>query len=72
MATRNKYRDFQLLEFFEEKLFIEDAWCEVCKTTDIGLFGPNDYQVLGKKFIKGVCRYCGSKVVSEVVEKNVI
>jgi len=72
MATRNKYRDFQLLEFFEKKQFVEAAWCEVCKTTDIGLFGPNDYQVLGKKFIKGVCRNCGSKVVSEIVEKNVI
>lgn len=72
MATRNKNRNFQLLEFFEEKLFIEDAWCEACETADIGLFGPNDYQVLGKKFIKGVCRNCGSKVFSEIIEKNVI
>ena len=72
MTTKNKSRDFQLLEFFDKNLFIEDAWCAVCETADIGLFGPNDYQVMGKIFIKGVCRNCGLKVVSEIVEKNII
>ena len=43
MMTRNKNRNFQLHEFFEEKIFIEDAWCAVCETADIGLFGPNEY-----------------------------
>ncbi len=72
MMTRNKNRNFQLHEFFEEKIFIEDAWCAVCETADIGLFGPNEYEVLDKKFTQGICPTCGAHILSEIVEKYLL
>ena len=62
---------FQLHDFIERKVFIENAWCEVCDEANLGLFGPAELEVYGNKFIHGYCRRCGTKIVSEIIEKNI-
>jgi hypothetical protein len=70
MKKRNSY--FLLHDFFRRKIFIEDAWCGFCDETDPGLFGADEFEVYGDKFILGYCRNCGTKIVSEINEKNIV
>ncbi len=65
----NKNRCFQL-HVLQENLFVEEVWCEECKKSDFGIYGPYEYDVLGKKFIQGICRNCGAKIVSEITHKD--
>ena len=68
---KNKKRCFQLYDLLKENLFVEEVWCEKCKMSDFGIYGPHKYDVLDKKFIQGICRNCGAKVVSEVTHKDI-
>ena len=66
-----KKSHFQLLNFIERKAFIENAWCKVCNEAKVGKFGSTEFKVYEKKFIVGYCRGCETKIVSEIIEKNI-
>jgi hypothetical protein len=66
-----KHCHFQLLDFIERKAFIENAWCSVCNDAKAGKFGSTEYEVYEKKFIVGYCRKCGTKIVSEIIDKTI-
>ncbi len=66
-------QNYQILlpDFFERKVFIENAWCNSCDEANVGIFGPDEFEVYGDKFIRGYCRKCGTKIVSEIIEKHI-
>lgn len=62
---------FQLSNFFEKKTFIDNAWCLACDAeNNIGIFGPAEYEIDGRRFIKGFCSDCGATIVSELIDKT--
>jgi len=60
-----------LHDFFKRNLFIKNAWCDSCDEADAGIFGPDEFEVYGDKYILGYCRNCGTRIVAEIIEKNV-
>ena len=66
---KNNYH-FQLANFFEKKTFIDNPWCGACDAeNNIGIFGPAEYEIEDRKFIKGFCRDCGAVIISELIDK---
>ena len=62
---------FLLHDFSERKVFIENTWCELCDEANLAIFDQNEYEINGSKFILGYCRRCGTKILSEIIEKNI-
>ena len=62
---------FLLYDFIERKVFIENTWCELCDEANLAIFNQNEYEFDGNKFILGYCRRCGTKILSEIIEKNI-
>ena len=69
MNTQN----YQILlpDFFERKVFIENAWCNSCDEANEGIFGPDECEFYGDKFIRGSYGKCGTKIVSEIIVKHI-
>ena len=66
-------QNYQILHnnFFEQNIFIENAWCKSCDKFHVGIFGPEEFEVYGDKYIHAYCRNCGTKFVSEIIKKNI-
>ena len=63
-----KERNFHIRDLAEQKMFSEDTWCGFCNEANLGLNEPIEYEQGGKIFIEGVCKKCGHRVVSEIIE----
>jgi len=62
---------FQLYNFIAENTFIDNPWCGACNAeNNIGIFGPAEYEIDDRRFIKGFCRDCGATIVSELIDKT--
>jgi len=68
--NKNNYH-FLLHDFIERKVFIENTWCELCDEANLAIFKQNEYEINGNTFILGYCRRCGTKILSEIIEKNI-
>jgi len=38
---------------------------------NLAIFNKNEFEINGSKFISGHCRRCGTKILPEVIEKNI-
>jgi hypothetical protein len=63
-----KEKKFHSRNLAEQKMFSEDTWCDFCNEADLGLNKPIEYELGEKIFIEGVCKKCGYRVVSEIIE----
>ena len=62
----------QLHDFFRRRVFIDNPWCGFCDESGVGIFGPDEFDVDGDTYILGYCRKCGIKIVSKIIEKNIV
>ena len=69
LMTR-KHRNLKSRDQFEQEWLIENTWCEHCSAADLGIDNPAEYEENGHVFIEGICRRCGKKVKSEIIEKD--
>ena len=65
--TRNP-RNLNARDQFEREWLIQNTWCDHCSIADLGIDEPSEYEEAGRVFIEGVCRRCGNKVKSEIVD----
>lgn len=65
-----KPRNLNARDQFEREWLIQNTWCDHCSIADLGIDEPSEYEEAGRVFIEGVCRRCGKKVKSEIVESG--
>ena len=69
----NRYNyHFLLHDFIERKVFLDNTWCDQCDGANLAVFNQTELEIDGSKFTLGYCRICNTKILSEVIEKNVI
>jgi hypothetical protein len=68
---KQKERNFYSRSQPERLLLEENTWCDTCHKADLGLVEPREYEEAGEIFIEGKCRKCGSRVVCQIVEKEI-
>ena len=62
--------DFSVRPQKERDSFTQITWCDSCYKADLGMFNPIEFEKNGKRFLEGICTRCGSKVISEIIDKN--
>ena len=67
---RYKYH-FLLHDFIEQKVFLDNTWCDQCDEPNLAVFNQTELEIDGSRFTLGYCRICNNKILSEIIEKNV-
>lgn len=65
-----KEKDFYVRDHIEQKMLMEDTWCDTCNEADLGIIEPAEFELDGKVYIEGTCIKCGNRVVSEIIVKD--
>ncbi len=68
MARRE--RDFNAREAGEQAWLRQNTWCDECQAADLGMRDPIEYEEEGLVYVEGTCLRCGSRVVSEIQERD--
>ena len=69
----NRYNyHFLLHDFIERREFLDNTWCDQCDDANLAIFNNTELEIDGCRFTLGHCRLCNTKILSEVIEKNVI
>ena len=63
---------FLLHDFIEQKVFLDSTWCDQCGEANLAVFNQTELEIGGSKFTLGYCRICNNKILSEIIEKNVM
>lgn len=63
-------RDFYARSEEEQKVFLEQTWCDHCQQTDLGMSEPREYELFGIVFIEGRCNKCGEPVLTELTDDD--
>jgi hypothetical protein len=63
-------RDFSKRSPSEQKLILEDTWCNACHKADLGMLDPVEFEQDSKVIVEGVCTNCGGPVRTTVVVKD--
>jgi len=69
----NRYNyHFLLHDFIERKEFLDNTWCDQCNEANLAIFNQTELEFDGCRYTLGYCRICNTKILSEVIEKNII
>lgn len=64
-------RNFRSRPESEQAWLCEHTWCDNCRSADIGMSDPVEYEEDGVVRVEGRCLQCAMRVVSEVHDRHV-
>ncbi|MBS97147.1 MAG: hypothetical protein CMI01_00505 [Oceanospirillaceae bacterium] len=63
-------RDFYARDPEDQKLLLQETWCDHCQQVGLGMTEPVEYELFGIIFIEGKCCQCGETVMTELTDDD--
>ena len=63
-------RDFSQRDPEEQKVLLEQTWCDQCQEVNLGMVEPVEYELHSIIFVEGKCAKCGAVSLTELTDED--